>query len=42
MKCTVCNHPQCHDIDLAILSGDYTFTALSQKFRPQPLGPLPA
>ena len=33
-KCTVCTHPQCRDIEQALLSGDFTLAALSQKFGP--------
>ena len=32
MKCTVCNHPQLHDIDQALLAENATFAALSQKY----------
>ncbi len=31
MKCTVCNHPQRHDIDQALLAGNATYAALSQQ-----------
>ena len=33
-RCTVCNHHLIDDINLAILSGDYTLDELSQKFGP--------
>ncbi len=33
MKCTVCQHPQRHDIDRALLAGNATFAALSQQYR---------
>ncbi len=33
-RCTVCSHPLITDIDLAILSGDYTLDDLSEKFGP--------
>jgi hypothetical protein len=33
-RCTVCSHPLIADIDLAILSGDYTLDGLSEKFGP--------
>ena len=36
MKCTVCNHQQLIEIDQAILSGEFTLAALSQKFGPSP------
>ena len=32
MKCTVCNHPQLHDIDQALLAENATFAALSRKY----------
>ena len=32
MKCTVCNHPQLHDIDQALLAENATFAALSPKY----------
>ena len=32
MKCTVCNHPQLHDIDQALLAENATFAALSHKY----------
>ena len=34
MKCTVCTHPQLHDIDQALLAGDATFEALSGQYGP--------
>ncbi len=34
MKCTVCNHPQRHDIDRDLLAGGFTFEALKKKFGP--------
>ena len=34
MKCTVCNHPQQHDIDLALLSGRQTLKSLQQQYGP--------
>ena len=34
MRCTVCNHTLVDDINLAILSGDYTLDELSQNFGP--------
>ena len=34
MKCTVCNHPQLHDIDLALLSGRQTLKSLHQQYGP--------
>jgi hypothetical protein len=34
MKCTVCNHPQCHDIDLALLSRSHTLESLSRQYGP--------
>ncbi len=33
-RCTVCNHTLIDDINLAILSGDYTLDELSQNFGP--------
>ena len=33
-KCTVCTHPQLQAIDQALLTGDFTLAALSQKFGP--------
>ena len=32
MKCTVCNHPQLHDIDQALLAENATFAALGKKY----------
>jgi hypothetical protein len=32
MKCSVCSHPQCHDIDLALLAGNATLDALRERF----------
>ena len=32
MKCTVCTHPQLHDIDQALLAENATFAALSRKY----------
>ena len=34
MPCTVCSHPQCHDIDLALLAGNATLDALHDRFGP--------
>ena len=34
MKCTVCNHPQRRDIDLALLSGRHTLKSLQQQYGP--------
>ena len=34
MKCTVCNHPQCHDIDLALITRSHTLDVLKQQFGP--------
>ena len=34
MNCTVCNHPQRHDIDRDLLAGGVTFEALKKKFGP--------
>ncbi len=31
-RCTICRHPLINDINLAVLSGDYTLDELSQKF----------
>ena len=35
-KCTVCTHPQLLEIEQALLSGEFTLAALSQKFGPSP------
>ena len=34
MKCTVCNHPQRHDIDLALLAGGNSLASLMQQYGP--------
>ena len=34
LKCTVCNHPQRPDIDLALLSGRHTLKSLHQQYGP--------
>ncbi len=34
MPCTVCSHPQCHDIDLALLAGSATLDALQARYGP--------
>ena len=34
MLCTVCNHPNHHDIDQALLAGSITLAALSQNYGP--------
>ena len=34
MKCTVCNHPQCQDIDLALITRSHTLDVLKQQFGP--------
>ncbi len=34
MICTVCNHPERHDIDRDLLAGGFTFEALKKKFGP--------
>ncbi len=34
MKCTVCHHPQRHDIDRDLLAGNDTFSDLRQKYGP--------
>ena len=34
MKCTVCNHPQRHDIDLALLATGNTLESLSRQYGP--------
>ncbi len=34
MNCTVCNHPERHDIDRDLLAGGVTFEALKKKFGP--------
>ena len=31
-RCTICSHALINDINLAVLSGDYTLDELSQKF----------
>jgi hypothetical protein len=32
MKCSVCSHAQCHNIDLALLAGNATLDALQERF----------
>ena len=34
MPCSVCSHPQCHDIDLALLAGSATLDALQARYGP--------
>ncbi len=34
MKCTVCNHPERHDIDRDLLAGGVSFEALKKRFGP--------
>ena len=34
MSCTVCHHPQCHDIDLSLLSRSNTLESLSRQYGP--------
>ena len=34
MPCTVCNHPQRHDIDLALLAGGSSLRSLMQQYGP--------
>ena len=34
MPCSVCSHPQCHDIDLAILTSSATLDALHARYGP--------
>ncbi len=32
MPCTICQHPQCRDIDQALIAGSATLAALSQEY----------